>query len=73
MIFLRRFWRREDAQDLVEYTLLIALVVLGSAGLMLNSNSSISKVWTSTSSALAGKITPSGNGGGGGDSGDHDH
>jgi Flp pilus assembly pilin Flp len=70
MIFLRRFWKAEVAQDLIEYTLLIAFVVLGTAALMSTSGGSVSRIWTATNVALTGQVAPPANGGGGGD---HDH
>jgi Flp pilus assembly pilin Flp len=57
---LRRFWRAESGQDLVEYSLLLTVVLLGSAGLMINSQTSISTVWTATSSALVGQLSLNG-------------
>jgi Flp pilus assembly pilin Flp len=47
------FWRDENGQDLIEYTLLMAFVALASAALFTSSGSSVSKVWSSSSSALS--------------------
>ena len=49
---VRQFWDREDGQDLIEWVLLIALVVLGSAALMYNTKDPVGKVWTATNTAL---------------------
>ena len=43
------FLREEHGQDLVEYTMLLAFVVLASAGILLNIGSSLSVVWQDTS------------------------
>jgi Flp pilus assembly pilin Flp len=80
MRILRRLWTGEIAQDLVEYSLLIAFLVLGTAALMYSSGGSVSKIWTATNLAIAGTPAPppstggsGGSGGSGGDGGDHDH
>jgi len=52
MRVLARLWRSESGQDVVEYVLLVGFVVLSSAGLMLQSGGSLSKVWTAANSAL---------------------
>jgi len=46
---LVNFLREEQGQDLVEYTMLLAFVVLASAGILLNIGSSLSVVWQDTS------------------------
>jgi Flp pilus assembly pilin Flp len=53
MKFLSRFWNEEQAQDLIEYTLLIAFVALASAALFLGTGGSISTIWTTTNSNLS--------------------
>jgi Flp pilus assembly pilin Flp len=49
---LIRFWRDEQAQDLVEYTLLLAFVCLASAALFIGAGSAISGIWTQANSRL---------------------
>jgi Flp pilus assembly pilin Flp len=49
---IRRLRTDEKGQDLVEYTLLLAFVVLGSGGLMLGQGTSVSRIWTSANTAL---------------------
>jgi Flp pilus assembly pilin Flp len=68
MKWIHRFCKSEIGQDITEYTLLLVLAVLGSAGFMMNSNTSVSSIWNSTNSALNGTFAglPAGNGGGGG-------
>jgi Flp pilus assembly pilin Flp len=52
MTFLRNFWKDEQGQDLIEYTLLMAFVALASAALFLGAGSSIKGIWNATSSQL---------------------
>ncbi len=52
MQMLCRFWKDEQGQDLIEYTLLIAFVALSSAALFLGAGGSISTIWTSTNTQL---------------------
>ena len=52
MTFLRNFWKDEQWQDLIEYTLLMAFVALASAALFLGAGSSIKGIWNATSSQL---------------------
>ena len=53
MTFLRNFWKDEQGQDLIEYTLLMAFVALASAALFLGAGNSIKGIWTTTNSQLA--------------------
>jgi Flp pilus assembly pilin Flp len=48
-----KFFVAEDGQDLIEYTLLLAFVLLASAALMTMGGSSVSTIWTSGSNVLA--------------------
>jgi Flp pilus assembly pilin Flp len=52
MTFLRSFWKDEQGQDLIEYTLLMAFVALASAALFLGAGSSIKGIWGATNSQL---------------------
>jgi len=47
------FAKDEQGQDLIEYTLLLAFVCLGSAALFVNAGRSVSGIWTATNSRLA--------------------
>ena len=49
---LMRFWKDEQGQDLIEYTLLIAFVCLATAALFVSSGGSLSGIWTSANSRL---------------------
>jgi len=57
MTFLRSFWKDEQGQDLIEYTLLMAFVALASAALFLGAGGSIKSIWTSTNNQLAAAAT----------------
>jgi Flp pilus assembly pilin Flp len=53
MTYLRNFWKDEQGQDLIEYTLLMAFVALASAALFLGAGGSIKGIWSTTNSQLA--------------------
>jgi|HubBroStandDraft_4_1064222.scaffolds.fasta_scaffold57222_2 Flp pilus assembly pilin Flp len=46
------FWRDQDGQDLIEYTLLMAFVALSSAALFTQAGTNVSKIWSTTNSTL---------------------
>jgi Flp pilus assembly pilin Flp len=48
-----QFCLDEQGQDLIEYTLLLAFVVLSSAALMTKAGGSVKTVWTNGSSTLS--------------------
>jgi Flp pilus assembly pilin Flp len=50
---LGRFWREEDGQDLVEYSLLIALIAVVLAGLVSSAGTGYQNLWTTAASMLA--------------------
>jgi Flp pilus assembly pilin Flp len=52
-----QFYCDEQGQDLIEYTLLLAFVVLGSAGLMTKAGTSVKTIWTAGSTTLANAAT----------------
>jgi Flp pilus assembly pilin Flp len=47
------FWRDDAGQDLVEYTLLLAMVCLASAALMIGSGVAVSTIWYTTNNNLS--------------------
>ena len=59
MTFLRNFWKEEQGQDLIEYTLLMAFVALASAALFLGAGQSIKGIWGNTSTQLSAANTGS--------------
>ena len=50
---LNRFLRDEQAQDLIEYTLLLAFVCLASAALFISAGGSVAGIWSATNTDLA--------------------
>lgn len=52
MSFLTSFWRDDQGQDLIEYTLLMAFVALASAALFIGAGGSIQGIWSTTNSQL---------------------
>jgi Flp pilus assembly pilin Flp len=50
---IANFWREEQGQDLIEYTLLMAFVALASAGLFLGAGRSVKGIWTTANTQLA--------------------
>lgn len=53
MTFLRNFWKEEEGQDLIEYTLLMAFVALASAALFMGAGDSVKSIWTSANTQLS--------------------
>ena len=49
---LKAFLKDEQAQDLIEYTLLVAFVCLATAALFVNSGGSLSGIWITANSEL---------------------
>ena len=49
----RSFWSDEAGQDLIEYTLLLAMVCLASAALMIGSGDAVSTIWHTTNNNLS--------------------
>jgi len=49
---LMAFWRDDQGQDLIEYTLLLAFVCLATAGLFISSGGSLSGIWITANSQL---------------------
>jgi Flp pilus assembly pilin Flp len=46
MQFLKTFWREDEGQDLIEYSLLLGFVALFSTGIYTSLHTSISGIWT---------------------------
>lgn len=55
--FFRKLKKSEQGQDLIEYTLLLAFVVLASAALFIGAGKSISTIWTSANGTLTNAAT----------------
>ncbi|HLK47443.1 MAG TPA: hypothetical protein VKT49_04875 [Bryobacteraceae bacterium] len=54
---LGRLWRGEEAQDLIEYTLLLAFVALVAAGLFIQAGNVTAGIWGTASSVLTSAST----------------
>ena len=50
---LKHFLREEQAQDLIEYTLLLSFVCLATAALFVSSGGSLSGIWIAANSDLS--------------------
>jgi Flp pilus assembly pilin Flp len=48
----RGFWKQEEGQDLVEYTLLIAFVAMASAALFIGGGAQVAGIWSVGNSRL---------------------
>jgi Flp pilus assembly pilin Flp len=55
---IRKLIREGDAQDLVEYTLILAFVALASAGLFMSAGGSVANIWGAANGALGGSCPP---------------
>ena len=51
--FIRNLLTGDQGQDLIEYTLLMAFVALGSAALFVGAGTSLSLIWSTTNSQLS--------------------
>ncbi len=60
MTYLRNFWKEDQGQDLIEYTLLMAFVALASAALFLGAGGSIKSIWQVTNNQLSSAATSAG-------------
>jgi Flp pilus assembly pilin Flp len=59
-IFLQRFWRDEDGQDMVEYSLLLGFIVLIACAVLTSTRTEVSAVWSTISSSLSSALSTSG-------------
>ena len=53
ILFSKIFWKGDEGQDLVEYSLIMAFVCLASAALFLGVGSTIKSIWTATNTSLS--------------------
>ncbi|HEX3683301.1 MAG TPA: hypothetical protein VHU83_12255 [Bryobacteraceae bacterium] len=51
--FIVALWKETDAQDLVEYSLLLAFIALSSVSILTGVRSSLDVMWSKISSALS--------------------
>ncbi len=54
---LKTFWREEEGQDLVEYSLLLAFIALAAVALLSGVQAQIKSLWASINNALASAVT----------------
>ena len=47
------FWKEEEGQDLVEYSLLLAFIAIAAVALLSNVKGSINSLWTSVNTAMS--------------------
>ena len=50
---LRTFWNEEQAQDVIEYTLLLSFVALASAALVIGAAGDVKAIWGSANTNLS--------------------
>jgi len=50
--FLIGFWRAEDGQDLIEYTLLITFIAIATAAVVGQGQNSIRAIWSSSNASI---------------------
>lgn len=53
MKIINSLLRAEDGQDLIEYTLLLAFVVMASAALFVGVGGGVNTIWSTTNSRLS--------------------
>jgi Flp pilus assembly pilin Flp len=53
MQMIMGFFREDQGQDLIEYTLLLAFVCIASAALFVSAGGSVSGIWTAANSQLS--------------------
>jgi Flp pilus assembly pilin Flp len=54
MTVIKTFWKEEEGQDLIEYSLLLGFVALFSVAIYTSVTGNISTIWGNASSALVG-------------------
>ena len=50
--FLNNFWRDEEGQDLIEYSLLITFIAVATAAVVGQGQNSIRAIWSSSNSTI---------------------
>ena len=49
---LHRFWRDEEGQDLVEFSLLICFMALGAVGLLRTEGTAVQPIWGTANTTI---------------------
>jgi Flp pilus assembly pilin Flp len=55
--FLENLWSDEGGQDMVEYSLLLAFIVVCAAAILTSTRVQISDIWSTINSALSSAVT----------------
>jgi Flp pilus assembly pilin Flp len=50
--YFKNFWKEDEGQDLIEYTLLLAFVALVAAGLFIQAGNVTAGIWGTANSVL---------------------
>jgi Flp pilus assembly pilin Flp len=50
---LRHFWREEDGQDLIEYSLLIVFIAIACAAIVGTGGSNVTPIWSHANTQLS--------------------
>ena len=58
MKFIERFWKEEQGQDLIEYSLLLGFVALFSTGIYTSLSGNISTIWTNAGTVVGSAAAP---------------
>jgi len=58
--YLQNFWREEDGQDLIEYSLLITFIAIACAAVLGAGRPAVNGIWMGTNNQLAQANTVSG-------------
>jgi Flp pilus assembly pilin Flp len=57
---IQRFWREEEGQDLVEYSLLLAFIALAAVSILTTVQTNIKNLWTTVNTGLTKANTAAG-------------
>jgi Flp pilus assembly pilin Flp len=53
MRFVKKFWKQEDGQDLIEYSLLLGFMGLFAVGVYTTVSGNISSIWSNAGATLS--------------------
>ena len=54
---LRKLWHEDEAQDMVEYAMLLRFIVLCAAIILTNTRTQVSAIWSTISSSLSSAVS----------------
>ena len=57
---LNRFWRAEDGQDLIEYSLLITFIAIATMWVMGSGRPIVNAIWTGANTTISSAATTAG-------------